>query len=337
MIMAKAITRRRAICIVAAAVGLPLVRSVGLAKQGMEPIVWQGQALGAPATLILNHDDPAVARQLVNRVVAEASQLEAIFSLYRSDSVVSELNRAGAIAAPPLDLIALLEKSRTNWETSGGAFDPTIQPLWALYARHFSKDGADPAGPPQHELEAALSCVGFDAVRFNRDRVTFARPHMALTFNGIAQGYITDRVVHRLRDAGITSSLVSMGEIRAIGAASDGQPWHVGLAETEAGADPDIVLGIVGKAVSTSSALGFHFDPSGRFGHILDPRHGSTPPGYRRMTVIAPDATTADALSTAFSLMEPARIQRILEACPDITVDMVAASGEHARFGQTIG
>lgn len=337
MIMAKAITRRRAICIVAAAAGLPLIRSVGLAKQGMEPIVWKGQALGASATLILNHDNPVVARQLVDSVVAEASQLESIFSLYRSDSVLSELNRAGAIAAPPPDMIALLEKSRASWEASSGAFDPTIQPLWALYARHFSKDGADPAGPPRHELEAALSCVGFDAVRFNRDRVAFARPHMALSFNGIAQGYITDRVVHRLRDAGITSSLVSMGEIRAIGAASDGQSWRVGLAETEAGADPDTVLDIVDKAVSTSSASGFHFDPSGRFGHILDPARGSMPSRYRRTTVIAPDATTADALSTAFNLMEPARIQRILEAHPDITVDMVTASGEHARYGQTIG
>lgn len=335
--MAKAITRRRAICIVAAAAGLPLVRSVGLAKQGMEPIVWKGQALGAPATLILNHDDPAAARQLINRVVAEVSQLESIFSLYRSDSVLSELNRAGALAVPPSDLIALLEKSRTSWETSGGAFDPTIQPLWALYARHFSKDGADPAGPPRDELETALSCVGFDGVRFNRDRVAFARPHMALSFNGVAQGFITDRVVDRLRDAGITSSLVSMGEIHAIGAASDGRPWRVGLAETEAGAAPDIILDIVDKAVSTSSASGFHFDPSGRFGHILDPARGSAPSRYRRMTVIAPDATTADALSTAFSLMEPATIRHFLEAHPDITADMVATSGDHARFGQTIG
>lgn len=331
--MAETFTRRRVICILAATAGLPLIPSAGLAARTVEPIVWKGQALGAPATLILNHNDPVLARQLINRVIAEVSRLEAIFSLYRSESGVAELNRVGAIAAPPSDMIMLLERSRTIWEASGGVFDPTIQPLWELYARHFSKADADPAGPTRDKLEAALSCVGFAGVRFNRDRVAFARPHMALSFNGIAQGYITDRIVDMLRGAGVTSSLVDMGENRAIGAASGGEPWRIGLAEMEAGATPDTVVEVIDKAVSTSSASGFHFDPSGRFGHILDPIRGSTQLRYRRMSVIAPDATTADALSTAFSLMEPAKIRHFLEARPDIAVDMVAASGEHVRIG----
>lgn len=331
--MAETFTRRRAICILAAAAGLPLIPSAGLAAQTMEPVGWKGQALGAPATLILNHDDPVLARQLVNRVIAEVSRLEAIFSLYRSDSVLAELNRVGAIAAPPSDMIMLLERSRAIWEASDGAFDPTIQPLWALYAQHFSRANADPAGPKNDELRTTLSRVGFDGVRFNRDRVAFARSHMALSFNGIAQGYITDSIVQMLRDAGVTSSLVSMGENRAIGAASDGRPWRIGLAEMEAGETPDTVIDIIDKAVSTSSSSGFHFDRSGRFGHILDPIRGCVPERYRRMSVIAPDATTADALSTAFSLMEPARIRHFLEARPDIAVDMVAASCEHVRIG----
>lgn len=334
--MAKTITRRRAICIMAAAAGLPLIPSAGLAARTREGIVWKGEALGAPATLILNHDDTGAARELINRVIAEVSRLEAIFSLYRSDSVLHQLNRAGAIAAPPSEMIALLEQSRVIWKASGGSFDPTIQPLWALYARHFSETDADPAGPMRDELEAALARVGFDGVRFNRDRIAFARPHMAMSFNGIAQGYITDRIVQMLRDAGVTSSLVDMGENRAIGAASDGRPWRVGLAEMEAGMPPDIIVNIIDKAVSTSSAAGFHFDRSGRFGHIFDPVRGSIPLRYRRMSVIAPDATTADALSTAFSLMEPARIGVFLDSHPDIAADMVAISGEHIRIGSAV-
>ncbi|MFB9948223.1 FAD:protein FMN transferase [Rhizobium puerariae] len=334
--MAKLFTRRRTICILAAAAGLPLIPPTALARRIAEPVVWNGQALGAPATLILNHDDPAAAGQLVNRVVAEVSRLEAIFSLYRSDSVLLELNRAGALAAPPSELVTLLERSGAIWEASNGAFDPTIQPLWTLYARHFSSANADPAGPASDELQAALSRVGFAGVRFNRDRIAFARPQMALSLNGIAQGYITDRIVDMLRDAGIGSSLLSMGESRAIGAAASGQPWRVGLAETEAGAVPDTIIGIIDRAVSTSSASGFHFDPSGRFGHILDPLRGSAPPRYRRMSVIVPDATAADALSTAFSLMDPAEIRRFLKNHPDITVDMVEISGTHSRLGAAI-
>lgn len=322
--MAETITRRRTICIMAAAAGLPLIPFASGAEAAIEPVVWQGHALGAPATLILNIDDKVLAARLINRVVAEVARLESIFSLYKDGSALRELNRVGALVAPPFEMVALLEACRSAWDASGGAFDPTIQPLWMLYARHFSSPDAEPAGPESQELDAALSRVGFDGVRFNRDRIAFARPEMALSFNGIAQGYVTDRIVDLLREAGMTSSLVNMGENRAIGAQPDGRPWRIGLAETETGLAPDKILQIVNRAVSTSSASGFHFDPSARFGHILDPRRGSVPPFYRRMTVIAPDATTADAMSTAFSLMKRDAIQSFLQLHPEIAVDMVA-------------
>ncbi|WP_331377020.1 FAD:protein FMN transferase [Sinorhizobium chiapasense] len=331
--MGNRITRRRAICIMAAAAGLPLLGPSIRAKAAAPAVTWKGQALGAPATLVLHLDDEAQAARLIDRVVAEISRLENVFSLYRSDSVLSELNRAGAIATPPSDLVRLLEACREYWEATNGAFDPTVQPLWALYARHFSVEGADPAGPSVDAKGQALARVGFDKVRLGRDRVVFTRPGMALTLNGIAQGYITDRVVGLLRDAGVANSLVSMGEIRAIGAQSDGSPWRVGLASTEDAPAPDSILGIVNKAVATSSQDGFVFGGSGRFGHIVDPHSGEVPRLFKRVSVIAPTATEADAFSTAFSLMDASDIQRVREGHPDLAVDLVSTSGERGRLG----
>ncbi|RYC15315.1 FAD:protein FMN transferase [Ciceribacter ferrooxidans] len=334
--MADAFNRRRALTIMAAVAGLPLIPFAGRAHAAIAPVTWQGQALGAPATLVLNHHDQAEAEALVARVVAEVRRLEDIFSLYRADSVLSELNRTGALAAPPADLVDLLGHCRTAWETTGGAFDPTVQPLWMLYARHFQALGADPSGPEGRTLTQALSMVAFDSVRFNGDRIAFAKAGMALTLNGIAQGYITDKVVALLRDAGVTSSLVEMGESRAIGAKADGSPWRIGLAETETGERVDTILPVIDKAVATSSASGFHFDPSGRFGHILDPRQGAVPPLYRRMSVVAPSATAADAFSTAFSLMKEEDIRAVAAATPGMTVDLSTADGQHVRFGRTL-
>ncbi|HTO33159.1 MAG TPA: FAD:protein FMN transferase [Pararhizobium sp.] len=270
---------------------------------------------------------------MIDRVVTEVSRLEEVFSLYRSTSAISELNRVGGLAAPPADLVALLEACRHHWHGSGGAFDPTIQPLWALYRDHFSVPGADPDGPPTETIARAVARVGFDAVRFNRDRIVFTRPGMALTLNGIAQGYVTDRVVSMLRDAGITSSMVDMGEGRAIGGQADGTPWRVGLADLQDAERPDSVLDLVDRAVATSSPAGFHFDAARRFGHILDPRNGGASAAYRRLTVVAPDATTADALSTVFSLADHDSIRSSLAGKPDIMVDLVLASGEHRRCG----
>ena len=123
--------------------------------------------------------------------------------------------------------------------------------------------GGDPAGPPAAALAGARSRVGLDAVRASRARIAFTRPGMALTLNGIAQGRITDRIIDLMRACGVTSSLVDMGEIRALGD-NDGHAWQVAIAGT------DIVLPLADRAVATSSPDGFHFDAAGRFGHIID-------------------------------------------------------------------
>ncbi|MFH1553984.1 MAG: thiamine biosynthesis protein ApbE [Rhizobiales bacterium 24-66-13] len=326
------ISRRRAIAIVAAAAGLPLLPFVDGAKAESQVVTWKGQALGAPATLILHHPDRAEAERLIRAVRAEVARLEGIFSLYRADSALCALNRSGALMAPPADMVRLIGICRDFWELSSGAFDPTMQPLWALYARHFAGANTAPGGPDPQKMQEALMRVGFDGVRFNTDRIAFARSGMALTLNGIAQGYITDRIVDRLREAGITSSLVDMGENCAIGRQSDGRPWRIGLATTEDAEKPDTILHIVDRAVATSSPSGFCFDEAGRFGHIIDPRTGATPLKYRRVTVLAPDAASADALSTAFNLMEPAAIRAILASQPKLEVDLVSASGERTAI-----
>lgn len=331
--MADSITRRRAICIMAAAAGLPLIPFSGTALAAAEPLVWKGHALGAPTTLILNHPDRAKAQALVRRVVAEVERLESILSLYRDTSALCELNRMGALAMPPQDLVAVLEASRTVFDITDGAFDPSVQPLFALYAGYFARPDAAPSGPSTADVEQAKALAGFEAVHFNADRIAFARRGMALTLNGIAQGYVTDRVVALLREEGIDSSLVDMGEGRAIGAQADGQPWRIGLVETQADREDETVIPLIDAAIATSAFSGFRFDAAGRFSHILDPRHGSVQPRYRRLTVIAPDATTADGFSTAFSLIDLQHMRAILDRQPDIAVDLVTSAGEHLRLG----
>ncbi len=330
--MAEMLSRRRAICILAAAGGLSLLPWREAALAAPSPVVWDGQALGAPASLVLHHPDRRQAEKLITRVVAEVSRLETIFSLYRENSALSELNRLGALAMPPEELVAVLEASRTAWEATGGLFDPSVQPLWSLYARHFGRSDSDPSGPAAAEIEKAKELVGLQNVYVNRDRIAFASPGMALTLNGIAQGYITDRIVALLRDAGITSSLVDMGESRAIGHRPDGSPWRVGLAETQSDG-VDTIIPIVDKAVATSSLMGFRFDAAGRFGHILHPAGGTVEPQYRRVTVIASEAARADAYSTAMTLMGPDEIKTAVARQSGLSVDLVTVAGQHLRFG----
>ncbi len=325
--------RRRFIAITAAAAGFPLLPVGRAAAAGEQAVTWRGLMLGAAAHLQIHHPDRAAAERLVERSVAEARRLERLFSLYRQDSALVALNRSGVLVAPPPEFVSLLAECRRYAALSSGAFDPTVQPLWALYANHFGMRGGASAGPSSHEIEQALPHIGFQRLRFDRDRIVFMRAGMALTFNGIAQGYITDRVVDVLRAGGINHSLVDMGEARVLGSRPEGGPWRVGIADPEQPSAAHEVLDVIDQAVSTSAGYGFRFDAGGRFNHLFDPRTGLSPNRYRSVTVIAPTATAADALSTAFSVMAIERIDAALKQIGAVRAHVTTARGERLILG----
>ena len=325
------LTRRRIITIAGAATGLCLPGPGRQAGAGTGALTeWQGTVLGAVGTIRLHHSDRAEANRLIGLALAEARRLEEVFSLYRPDSALVALNRHGALEAPPADLVRLLQESLDFAELTGGAFDPTIQPLWRLLYEHFQQPGADPAGPPAAAMEAALQRVGRQHLRLNRDRIVLAKRGMAVTLNGIAQGYITDRVTELLRAEGITQTIVDLGEVRVLGTRPDGHPWRVGLDDPDAPGRLWKTLDLVDRAVATSGGYGLVFGPTGRFNHILDPRTGRSAHFYRSLSVVAPDATTADALSTAFTLMPEPAMEAVLARRPDIAVHLIRADGSTA-------
>ena len=299
--------RRRFLAISAvAAAGLP-----GTARAAPPLVVWRGQALGAMASIRLAHPDRMAAERLIGDCVAEIARLEAIFSLYRADSAVCRLNTEGALDAPPLELVELLSRCAAFSERTGGVFDVTVQPLFRRYAEHFAAPDADPAGPP---IEDALALVGWRGVEIGPERVAFARPGMVITLNGVAQGYITDRVAELLRAHGMTDVLVDLGELRALGRHPEGRPWRAGLpgrAETF-----DLVDGAGAAALAVSSGAGSPFEPTSRLNHLLDPATGRCAAPERLVAVLARDATTADAVATALAVASTPRA--LAAALPEI-------------------
>ena len=243
-----------------------------------------------------------------------------MFSLYRPRSALSRLNRDGRLPAPPLELVALLAEARVYSERTEGAFDATVQPLWRLHAAHFARPGADPHGPADAEIARARALVDYRAVDVEPAEIRFARPGMALTLNGIAQGHITDRVAALLQDAGMGDVLLDIGEVRALGRHPDGRPWRVGLRRA---AQPETVartVALADRAVATSAGIASPFEPSGRHHHLFDPATGRPAPGAGQVSVIAPRATLADALSTALAVAPSARAAPLAARFPGITV-----------------
>ena len=290
------LSRRRFIFISATAVAFPTSATSGDVNSVDELIHWKGSALGAPAMLAFAGLSKPQAAQHVARIKVEISRLEKIFSLYHPNSVLSRLNASGKFTAPPLEFAQLLTQVSAIHKATNGAFDPTVQPLWLAYA--------NAKGYPHREtVKRARKAVGWHRVEFSANQIAFTRPDMAITLNGIAQGFITDKIADLLRANGLENVVVSVGEIAAIGERSPGAGWKIGIGEKQ-GAIAQEYLFLSNSALATTAQLGTTLDDQSKIGHIIDPRTGSMPNLWRRNSIIHPSAAIADGLSTAFALMQ---------------------------------
>ena len=211
------ITRRRAMRIVAAAAGLPLlVAGVRATVPGGRFFGWQGEVLGAASELTLWHWDEALARRTILKVRHEIERYERIFSLYRDDSEIARLNRDGVLARPSPELVAVIDASQRLGTLSGGAFDITVQPLWRVYEAHFWSRSFVAPDIAARAADVARSLVDFRRIQPGAARIALP-PGMAITLNGIAQGFITDRIADLLRNEGFEHAMVDLGEWRALG------------------------------------------------------------------------------------------------------------------------
>lgn len=275
-------------------------------------------ALGAESTILLAHPRRTEAAAALADCRREIGRLERIFSLYRADSAVSLLNRQGWLAAPPPELLEVLVFCRRVSAVTEGAFDVTVQPLWTLYAEHFARPDADLAGPDAASLQRALARVDWQAVELEAGRLRFGKPGMALTLNGVAQGYITDRVADLLRDRGFDQVMVELGEIRALGDRPDGQTWQVGIADPDEPSAIRMTIPLRETSLATSGGYGTWFDRAHRHHHLFDPATGHSASRYAAVSVIAPRAMRADALSTALSILPPEKTRGVLSKFPPV-------------------
>jgi len=281
---------------------------------------WRGTALGARATIIIQGPDAGRAAALAPAWEAELRRLEDVFSLYREQSALRRLNRAGGLDAPPIELVDLLATCQAIHRATGGVFDPSVQPLWDLYATHFLRRPGTATGPDAESRARAGERVGFAHVHVAADRIEFGRAGMALTLNGIAQGYLSDRIAALLARAGVRHALVDIGEVRALGPRSGGDPWRVALARTGSGAPLTGLVEISGGALATSSPAGYRFGGHRGHHHLFDAAAGASAAAPRTVSVRAPTATLADGLSTAFAMLPAERIPAVVAAFPGVMV-----------------
>jgi thiamine biosynthesis lipoprotein len=224
---------------------------------------------------------------------------------------------------PPPELAAVVWQGRYFHQASQGAFDPTVQPLVDLFR----------AGPPtEAQILSALALVDGRKLEVGRDGIRLRSPGMGVTLDGIAKGYVVDRMASVLEDHGLKDFLIDAGgDIRSSGLREDGKPWQVGVQDPKKQGDLPDIIGLTEGAVATSGSYEIYFDRDRTYHHIVSARTGASPQTSQSVSVIAPTTLAADALATAVFVMEPGRGVDFIESFPQCACLIVDETGRQLK------
>jgi thiamine biosynthesis lipoprotein len=275
-------------------------------------LVWRSRslvALGTTLRLLVAHDEPSRAEGALDAAVAVIRDIEGSMSLYRPDSELQRLNQRGHLARPSHHLLSVLRAAQAVAQRSQGAFDASVQPLWQLYEQT-RQDGRLPTAA---EVAQARTRVGWGSVMLSPQAVRLLRPGMALTLNGIAQGYAADAARAALQAQGVAHALLDTGEYSNLGHNPQGHAWTLGIEDPHDTTRLVAALRSDGRCLATSAEHRSSFSADHRHHHIFDPHTGDSPAQLSSVTVAAPSAMLADALTKVMFVAGPQRIPALAQ------------------------
>lgn len=279
-------------------------------------------------------------RVTLPRSPGAAAQAEAVFALFRDvDARMSEWKETSPLAAVnreagrrpvpvPADLRAVVQRGADIANLTSGAFDPTWAALWGLWDFR----SPDPEVPSAADISTRTALVDHSRLVIDEAAGTVFLPAegMKIGLGGIAKGHALDRSVELLEGLGVDSFMIQAGGQVAARGRRGARPWRIGVRDPRGGRD-DVwaSLDLENASASTSGDYESYFVRDGvRYHHILDPRTGRPSTGTWSVTVLSPDATLADALSTAFMVMDPEEGRRLAQRLSDVEAVWVLAGGE---------
>lgn len=294
-----------------------IVTLTGLAGCGKQDPVSRGQmtAFDTRMEITLIGVDRQRAAEIAKILEGDMQTMEQAWHAWES-SPLSRMNAlfneaSGPFAAPP-SVLPLLRLAKTLSENSGDLFNPAIGHL--LRAWGFQGRPANCMRPPPQELidEVVQAGPSMQDITIDGLRVASSNPLVKLDFRGIQRGFAIDRAIARLQEMGINNASINAeGSLRAIGS-RDGHPWSVPVRGPERGGILATLQILGNEAAFTTGSYRSQFAWEGRLYHeIIDPRTGYPAEGTTSVTVLHPNATTADAAATALFIAGPADWHRV--------------------------
>lgn len=236
----------------------------------------------------------------LNMCKNEIMRLENLFSVTKSQSEVSLINKEKKLSVSPETLEILLRATEIS-ELSGGAFDITAYPIVKLWG--FTKNKYHV--PSDKEIAEAVEKTDYRKIVFNGSNITMGE-NTEIDLGGIAKGYISQYIIDKLNENGVSSALISMGgNVQVLGKKPDGSLWNVAIKDPAENSSYVGTLKVSDKAVVTSGTYERYFIENGiKYHHIMNPDTGyPADSGLASVTIISEDGILADGLSTALFVL----------------------------------
>ena len=304
--------------------GAGVLAGVGLAnRESIESAILNGgrhrvsqsrAALGTHVDITAISHSQMQAEDAVAAAFDAVKRYESLFTRYNNQSHVCELNAEGRVDHIDPELAAILTKCAFYHHETRGAFDITVKPCIDLF-KSCSDQGRHPT---DSEIAEVMKFVGANRLHLEGNRLTIPEG-MGITLDGVAPGFIADRVAELLQNHGITDYLVNAGgEIRTSGMPIHGESWRIAVQDPKHHGDYPGFIALNQGAVSTSGSYEIYYGQDRVFHHIVDAHTGKSPNTSVSVTVTAPTAIEADILSTALFVMNPEEAVAYADSHPGI-------------------
>jgi thiamine biosynthesis lipoprotein len=282
--------------------------------------------MGTSVSVELWHEDAELGQAAARMVMAEYHRINRSMSTYREDSEISAVNRQAHVGAVVVseELFGLVAQALELSRLSEGAFDITFDSV----GQHYDFRAGEV--PDEATLAVALDTFDYRLVELDATQrsIRFLAPGVRINLGGIAKGYAVERGAQLLLERGVAHALLNAGgDSRVIGDRR-GQAWVVGIRNPRDRDEVVVRLPLADESISTSGDYERYFERDGaRHHHILNPHTGHSVSGVRSATVIGPNATMTDGLSTTIFVMGVERGMALIAALPEYEAVMVDQTG----------
>jgi len=283
--------------------------------------------MGTRVAVEVWHQNKQTAKKAVSSVHDEMQRIDNNMSPFREESELSYINQQAAKHPVKIshELFQLIQKAQSISKISNGTFDITFASVGNLYDYRKHKHPSDKL------IKQNISKINFQKIQLNikNSTIFFKQAGTKIDLGGIAKGYAVDKSIELLKQLGIQHALVSAGGDSRLLGDKKGKPWITGIRHPRHKDKYVAILPLKDTAISTSGDYErFFIEDDIRYHHIIQPKTGKSATASQSVTVLGPDTTTTDAISTTLFILGAPKALNFINSLPDYEAIIIDTHGK---------